>query len=253
MSGRLKGRVAIITGAGRGIGRASAILFAREGASVIVATRSATPGQAVVNEICAEGGSAVLDTVDVSTRIAVTGLVTRTAERFGRIDIVLHNAATIGAASMEKLQDELLERILAVNLKAAFWFAAEALPYLEKSGAGRLLLTSSITGNRHVLAGYAAYGASKAGLNGFIRLAGHELARRGITVNGVEPGVTLTEGSRAAMPEGQRLAFAATIPRGRFASPDDVAQALLFLATPESSHITGQTIVVDGGQSLGTA
>ena len=103
------------------------------------------------------------------------------------------------------------------------------------------------------MAGYAAYGASKAGLNGFIRLAGHELARRGITVNGVEPGVTLTERSSASMSEDQRQAFAASIPRGQFASPDDVAHALLFLATPESSHITGQTIVVDGGQSLGAA
>ena len=120
MSGRLQGRVAIITGGGRGIGRASAILFAREGASVIVATRSATAGEAVVNEICAKGGVAVLDTVDVSTHAAVTGLVNRTAERLGRIDIVLHNAAAIGAASIEKFEDELLERILAVNLKAAF-------------------------------------------------------------------------------------------------------------------------------------
>ncbi|WP_070153821.1 SDR family NAD(P)-dependent oxidoreductase [Sphingobium phenoxybenzoativorans] len=253
MADRLKGRVVIVTGGGRGIGRATAELFAREGASVVVATRTAAPGQEAVDAITAAGGTATLIATDVGTRQAVSDLIAQTIARFGKIDVILHNAAAFGASSIADLKDSELEEILAVNLKAAFWFAAEGLPHLRKSDAGRLLLTSSITGNRQAYPGYAAYGTSKAGLNGFIRQAGFEFASMGVTVNGVEPGVTFTEGALATLSEEQRAAFAAIIPRGQAGSSEDVAQALLFLASPESAHITGQTIVVDGGQSIGAA
>jgi 3-oxoacyl-[acyl-carrier protein] reductase len=146
-----------------------------------------------------------------------------------------------------------LDRTLDLNLKAAFWLARSGLAHLEKSVAARLLFVSSIVGNRQAHTGFASYGASKAGLNGFIRQAAIELAAKKIRVNGVEPGATLTERVRSGLSEERLKTITAAIPLGRTASPDDVAAAVLFLASDDACHITGQTIVVDGGQSLGMA
>lgn len=250
MAGTLSGRVAIVTGAGRGIGRATAMLFARESARVIIATRTPGPGEAVVHAIAAEGGSAFLIPIDITSRSAVHHVIQATMERFGQIDIVLHNAAAMMPSLITELDDADLDLILTVNLKAAFWFAAEAQPYLCKSNAARLLFTSSITGNEQAHPMYAAYGASKAGLNGFIRQAACELAAHGITVNGVAPGVVFTDRTMAAIPQHQRDEMAASIPRGKAGAPEDVAHVLLMLAHPAAAHVTGQIVVVDGGQSL---
>jgi 3-oxoacyl-[acyl-carrier protein] reductase len=251
MTDRLSGRVAIVTGSGGGIGRAAAKLFAGEGACVVVATRTAASGQSAVDEIVAAGGRAALVAVDISTRISVRDLIARSADAFGAIDIVLHNAAVMDPGPLVGITDETLQQMMAVNLHSAFWFASEAAPYLQKSDAARLLFTSSTIGVRQMLPGFTAYGASKAGLNGFIRQAGYEWAAQGITVNGVEPGFVLTERYAEQLTPEQIARSTSTVPRGRPGSPEDIAQALLFLATPEAGHITGQTIVVDGGQSLG--
>lgn len=251
MNGKLENRVAIITGGGRGIGRASALLFAREGARVVVATRTAEPGEEVVKLIEEQGGEAMLVTLDVGGREDVRELVARTVERFGRIDVVLHNAAYIVHAPLGSLPDDKLDKVFDVGLKAAFWLMSDALPWLEQSPAGRFLVTSSLAGNRRSYVNQVHYGALKAGVNGFIRGAGLELARKGITVNGIEPGLTQTHALETVATDEAIARMAAKIPIPRPGEPLEMAHGLLFLASDEAAYITGQTIVIDGGTTLG--
>lgn len=220
---------------------------------MVIATRSLEPGQQVGNAISAQGGEALVVQTLLESRRAVQDVIHAALDHFGSLDIVLHNAASMTPGAISAVTDEELDDILTVNLKAAFWFVAEALEPLRSSSSGRFLFTSSITGNAQAHPNYAAYGTSKAGLNGFIRQAAFELAREGLTVNGVAPGVTLTEAVKSALGPDALATFAGIIPRGQAASPEEVAHALLMLAHPGASHITGQVIIVDGGQSLGSA
>jgi 3-oxoacyl-[acyl-carrier protein] reductase len=247
----LTGRVAVITGAGRGIGSATALAFARAGARIVIATRTREPGEETAAAIRAEGGEAEVVAMDVGERAAVGALIRGAAERYGRLDIVLHNAAYISHGDVTRLTEKQIDVSTDVNFKAAFWLLVDAAPYLGQSPAvGRLLFTSSIIGNAHSMAGYGLYGATKAGLNGLIRQAGLELAARNMTVNGVEPGVVQTQ-ALSALGAAQLAGMRSMVPRGQLATPEDIAGALLFLASDSARHITGQTIVVDGGQSLG--
>jgi 3-oxoacyl-[acyl-carrier protein] reductase len=250
VSGVVQDLTVIITGGGRGIGRTIASAFAREGARVALATRTASSGQKVVEEIRAAGGTAELFVVDVGVRAQIRRLVDDVVRRFGTLDMVVHNAATLLTARLTELLEEDLDRVIDVNVKASFWLAQDAAPHLVKSSRPRLLYVSSIVGNRIANYGLSAYGASKAALNGFIRHAGGELAATGIRVNGVEPGTTRTDYAVELL--GSKLDdFGLMIPTGRVAEPADIAATLLFLASASADHITGQTIVVDGGQSLG--
>lgn len=250
MLGNLQGKVAIVTGAGQGIGEGIAKVFAAAGAKIVVATRTKENGQKTVDDIVAMGGEALLLQADVGCREQVNRIIEETISHFGQLDIVIHNAAVFPMVSLEELSDENLEQTLSVNLKASFWIAQASLPYFRKQGGGRLLYTSSVTGPRVAMPLTSHYAASKAGLNGFIRTASLELARENITVNGVEPGYILTEAMSLLAGEDDLKEMAAQIPKGMLGKPEDIANAMLFLASDEASYITGQTIVVDGGSTL---
>lgn len=249
--GRLASRIAIVTGGGRGIGRATCELFAREGARVVVATRTAAPGQETVDAIRAAGGEAMLHVLDVGEREAVRGLVAATVEAWGGIDIVLHNAAYIPFGAIGTLPDEDLDKVFDVGLKACFWLAADALPYLEKSDCARLLVTSSLAGTRRNFVNLVHYGALKAGVNGFVRGAALELARKGITVNAIEPGLILGHALREAASDDALHEMASVIPIPRVGNPDEIAQGFLWLASDAAGYVTGETIAIDGGISVG--
>ncbi len=247
---RLSGKVAIVTGGGKGIGSATAQVLAAEGAHVIVATRTAAPGQETVDAIVAAGGKAELLVIDMADKAAVYAMVDNAAAKHGRLDIVVHNAAVMGRHPVTERDDTLLDAMLVVNVKACFWLSAAATPHMQKQGGGRLLITSSVTGPRVTMPGSGAYSASKGAVNGFIKAAALELAEHGITVNGVEPGYIDTPGLTRMKTRYGADRIGHFIPYGALGDPADVAHAFLYLASDEAKFVTGQTIIVDGGAML---
>ena len=247
---RLSGRVAIVTGGGKGIGAATAQVLAAEGALVVVATRTAAPGQETVDAILAAGGRAELLVIDMADKAGVFAMVDDTAATHGRLDIVVHNAALMHRHQVTERDDTVLDAMLTVNVKACFWLAAAAQPHMRKVGGGRLLITSSVTGPRVTMPGSGAYSATKGAVGGFIRAAALELAADRITVNGVEPGYIDTPGLSRMKARYGAERIAQYIPAKRLGTPEDVAHAMLYLASPQADFVTGQTIVVDGGAML---
>lgn len=249
-SRRLKGKVAIITGSGKGIGEAIARQFAQSGAKVIVTSRSAGDIQRVVDSINGEGGEARGITADIGTTDGVASLVDTTLGHFHRLDILVHNAGIFPYDPIEKMSDESWQKVMDVNLNSAFHLSKACLEHLKVQGSGRILFTSSIQGNRAAVPGCAHYATSKAGLNGFIKAAALEFARYKITVNGVEPGLTLTAGVEQSIAAERREKMARSVPLNRWGTPAEVAGAMVYLASDEAAYITGQTIVIDGGATL---
>ena len=252
MSEPLRGRIAVVTGAGLGIGRAIARCFAAAGAEVVVATRTAADGEETVAQILEAGGRARLSLCDVGVREQAVALVQRTEADCGGLDILVHNAGLFPIASLRDLEDDQLDAVIDVNLKACFWLARAALPALGRSAAGRVLITSSVSGNHANAPGLTHYSAAKAGVTGFVRNLALDLAPEGITVNAVEPGFIMTERKNAPEFADMVRSTVAQIPMRRAGDPMDVAHLMVFLASKEASYITGQSIVVDGGLTLGT-
>ncbi len=253
MSGQLDGKVAVVTGGGRGIGKAIAKRFAQAGARVVIGTRTEHSGNEVVTQIRAAGGEAHLVVCDIGFKQAAVDLVQQTLALCGGLDILVHNAGVFPYASFEDLTDDDLDRSINVNLKACFWLAQAAQAALTKSaGGGRILITSSVSGNHANAPGLTHYSATKAGVTGFVRNLALDLAPANITVNAVEPGFILTERNLEPAFADMVQATVSQIPMRRGGDPIDIANLMLFLASGDASYITGQSIVVDGGLTLGT-
>ena len=250
MGTRLARKVAIVTGSGQGIGRAIAIAFAREGAVVVIATRTAAHGQETFRLIEAEGGKAILRQVDIADHDATRAMVDEAAAACGRLDIMVHNAAAFGRCSIEEMDHETLDRLFNVNVKACFTLTQASLPHMRKQGAGRIIVTSSVTGPKVSMPGSGAYATSKAAVTGFIHTAAIELAADNITVNAVEPGYIDTPGLSGLKARFGAERIAHFIPAKRLGRPEEIAGPMVFLASDEASYITGETIVVDGGARL---
>lgn len=250
----LDGCGVVVTGASKGIGKGIARVFARAGASVVVTGRDATTLQVTADELTSEvpdGGAGRVHAVvgDVSDRASCQRLATRAQELMGGIDVLCANAGIFPEARIDDMDEDDLARVLDTNVKGTVWSVQAALPALTRSGRGRVILTSSITGPVTGYPGWAHYGASKAAQLGFMRTAAVELAHRGITVNAVLPGNVATEGL-ADLGAGYREAMEATVPMRRLGSVEDIGYTALFLASLEAGYVTGQAIIVDGGQVL---
>lgn len=251
----LKGKVAIITGGGRGIGKAIALALAGQGATAVIATRTASYGEAVVNAIKGSGGKASLFALDVGERDSVRALIDDTVQRYGRIDIVVHAAATIPFGMLDQLSDDDFDKCLRSINYAAFWLTKYATPHLSKvkaDGGGRIVFISSTCGPQTVLQGLTHYGMAKNGLEAFVRGAALELGPRGITVNAINPGLIASDNMKEQLSETQAAALAKSFPIARVGQTEDIANAVMFLISPQASYVTGHSLVVDGGSSLGT-
>lgn len=246
---RLRGRVAIVTGAGRGIGRAIARKLADEGARVLVADLDPQVAEETAKLVTDAGGEARPHPVDVSRAGEVERMVEAAVAAWGGLHVLCSNAGIFPSGRIESLSEADWDRVMAINLKAAFFATKAALPHLRRAGSGRIVVTASITGPITGYPGWAHYGASKAGLMGFVRSAALEVAKAGITVNAVLPGNIMTEGMREQPAEYIRETER-DIPMGHLGDPSDIADAVLFLASDEARYVTGQGIVVDGGQIL---
>lgn len=246
----LSGKIAVVTGAGRGIGASIAECLAAQGAKVLVANRTLAYAQDVAAAIEAAGGQAEACEHDGATRAGNEALVIHALERFGGLDILVHNAASIRRSRIEDIDEATLDDTLDVSLKSCFWLARAALAPMRERGGGRFLVTSSVTGPRVVLPELSHYAAAKAGVNGFIRAAALEFAPYGITVNGVEPGFIAAPARGRDGTDDFSRRVKPFIPAGEIGRPEDIAYAMLYLASNEAAYVTGQTIVVDGGAVL---
>ena len=245
----LQGRSAIVTGGSKGIGRGIAETFAAAGVDVLITARSQSDLDATVAALADQPGKVSGVSADVTNPDDCRRAVETAIERHGGLDIVCANAGIFPSGKLEDLTPEDIEQVLAVNFKGTVFVIQAALPALTASGHGRVVVTSSITGPVTGFPGWSHYGASKAAQLGFIRTAAIELARKKITINAVLPGNIVTEGL-VEMGQDYMDQMAAAIPAGRLGEVADIGNAALFFATDEAGYITGQTLVVDGGQIL---
>ena len=248
MQNLLEGKVAVVTGAGRGIGKAIAVRLAGEGAGVACCGRTLANVEATVAEIAGNGGKTAAYAVDVADSKQVGETCEKILKDFGRVDVLVNNAGVTRDQLLMRMSEEDWDVVLDTNLKGAFNFTKSLTRSFLKQRSGRIINISSIiglTGN----AGQTNYAASKAGLIGFTKSVARELASRGITANAVAPGFIVTDMTQALGAEAQE-ALKSRIALGRLGTADDVAKAVLFLASDLASYVTGQVITVDGGLAM---
>lgn len=251
---RVEGKVAIVTGGGTGIGRACAELLAREGAKVVVAGRSPATGEETVRRILAAGGEGRFIQTDISREADCIRLVAQSVEAYGRLDVLVNNAAIYPRAALEETTLEFWHQVLATNLDGPFMLCREAVPYMVRGGGGSIINMGSFNG----LAGtynLVAYSVAKGGLLTLTRNVAAAYSQQGIRANYVIPGWVLTDNERVVQSlEGHDAVWldaqATNQPSGRFSRPEDAAFAVLYLASDESAHVNGTILNTDGGASM---
>jgi NAD(P)-dependent dehydrogenase (short-subunit alcohol dehydrogenase family) len=249
---QLDGKVAIITGAGRGIGAATALVFAQEGARVVLASRSSEELERLVLEIGALGAEAIAIATDVADAASVAALVNRTVGQYGRLDLAVNNAGMAGGNTpLAEVSEQVFDQVTATNLKGVFLSLKYEIPAMLATGGGSIVNVSSTTGlvgYGSTGAGIAPYIASKHGVVGLTKAAALEYARQRVRVNAVAPGTTLTSVNERWINDEQiKQRVTAPIPLGRVADPLEIAQAILWLCSDAASYVTGVTLPVDGG------
>jgi 3-oxoacyl-[acyl-carrier protein] reductase len=246
MTQSLQGRSVVVTGGSKGIGKGIARVFAQAGAKVAIVARHGDQAEAAAKDI---GHGAFGLSGDVTSLSSMDQVMKEAASRNGGLDVLCANAGIFPPAKLEDMSSEEWDLVVDTNLKGTFHSVKAAVPYLKKSDQGRIVLTSSITGPVTGYPGWTHYGATKAGQLGFMRTACIELAKYGITVNAVMPGNIITEGL-AGMGEEYQRSMAASVPLKKLGVVEDIGYAALYFASKEANYVTGQTIIVDGGQIL---
>jgi NAD(P)-dependent dehydrogenase (short-subunit alcohol dehydrogenase family) len=249
----LKGKTAIVTGSGRGIGEGIALVLAREGANVVVNSRKASDCDAVVRKIVASGGKAIAVGADISKKNDVIALVAETIKQFGTIDILVNNAGIEGHPCLtQDISEEQWDRVLSVNLKGVFLCCQAVIPQMMKQAKGRIVNIASTAAIRMTFFGSLDYTVSKHGAAGLAQHLAWELADSNITVNTVCPGGVQTPLMEAGTtPEYREMTVKRLIPLGRFTTMEEIGEAVSFLASDRAAMITGQMLAVDGGLLTG--
>ena len=243
-----KGKVAVITGASRGIGRSIALALAAEGAKIVAVDLDLAATEAVVAELKGQGAEAVAVVGNVTVAVDAEKMIDAAVQAYGRVDILVNNAGITRDGLLMRMKEDDWDAVLTVNLKGAFLCTKAASKVMTKQRSGRIINIASIVGQMGN-AGQANYCASKAGLIGLTKSNARELAKRNITVNAVAPGFIATA-MTDALPEKAREELVAQIPLERLGSPDDIANVVVFLAAERSGYITGQVLGVNGGMYM---
>ncbi len=249
--GRLENKVAIVTGSTSGIGVGIARLFAKEGAKVVICGRREAKGQAVVDAIASEGGEASYHFMDITQIESVKALIDDTYEKYGRIDILVNNAANVGLKDgrVDEIELEMWDAIFASDIRGTFYATKCVIPYMEKNEAGGSIINIGSMASCGGDLGSTAYACAKAGVNTLTEYTALQYGKQGIRCNCIRPGLIVTPENEAKVPDALKNIFLSNIMVDRYGAPEDIGHMCVYFASDESSYVTGQIVNVDGGMN----